>query len=191
MFLLHFSTGRQFQVEIFYVVGLIFYSFSTGTKACVAAADLIDSNENLHCFMWPLSSCYIKISVASCFSVQVHVRILVALLSAPDASLWVNNGRTVASSAAVMTAAVSWRHHAQEMIPMRFEETAQSEQPWHSCADIEGFICCKLTSINECTSHLKMTKDGRERYVLQNYKQNKNIMTMCVIILVLPERTLA
>ena len=35
--ILHFSTGRQ----IFYVRGLIFYPFSTGTKACVTASDLI------------------------------------------------------------------------------------------------------------------------------------------------------
>ena len=40
--LLHFSTGRQ----IFYSGGLIFYVFSTGKKACVTAADLIDSDEN-------------------------------------------------------------------------------------------------------------------------------------------------
>ena len=59
--LLHFSTGRQ----IFYVGGPIFYTFSTGTKACVTAANLIDSDENLHCFTLPLSSCYIKISVVS------------------------------------------------------------------------------------------------------------------------------
>ena len=38
---------------------------STGTKACVTAADLIDSDENLHCFTLPLSSCYIKISIVS------------------------------------------------------------------------------------------------------------------------------
>ena len=32
---------------------------------------------------------------------------------------WVNDGKTAASSAAV-----SWRHHAQEMLPTRFQETA-------------------------------------------------------------------
>ena len=40
-----------------------------GTKACatVAAADCIglDDNIMMHCFMWPLSSCCIKISVVS------------------------------------------------------------------------------------------------------------------------------
>ena len=54
----------------------------------------------------------------------------------------------------------------QEMLPTRFQGTAQSEQHWHSYADIEGFICHKLKSINECTSRSHMTKDGRERYVL-------------------------
>ena len=58
---MHFSTWRQ----IFYAGGLIFYGDSTGTKACVTAADLIDSDENMHCFMRPLSSCDIKISVVS------------------------------------------------------------------------------------------------------------------------------
>ena len=61
MLLLHFATGRQ----ISYRGGVISYTFSTGTKACVTAADLIDSDENLHCFTRPLSSCYIKISVVS------------------------------------------------------------------------------------------------------------------------------
>ena len=58
---MHFSTGRQ----IFYVSGRIFYAFLTGTKACVTAADLVGSDENLHCFTLPLSSCDIKISVVS------------------------------------------------------------------------------------------------------------------------------
>ena len=59
--------------QIFYIGGLIFYINSTGTKACVTAADLIDSDENLHCFTRPLSSCDIKISVVS------QCRILVAV----------------------------------------------------------------------------------------------------------------
>ena len=61
MLLLHLATGRQ----ISYIGGLISCTFSTGTKACVTAADLIDSDENLHCFTRPLSSCNIKISVVS------------------------------------------------------------------------------------------------------------------------------
>ena len=56
---MHISTGRQ----IFYIGGLIFFINSTGTKACVTAADLIDSDEKLNCFTRPLSSCDIKISV--------------------------------------------------------------------------------------------------------------------------------
>ena len=36
-----------------------------GTKVCVTAADLIDLDGNIHCFMLPLSSCYIKLSVVS------------------------------------------------------------------------------------------------------------------------------
>ena len=62
---MHFSTGRQ----IFNIGGLIFYSLSTGTKACVTAADLIDSDENLHCLKTcitlPLNSCNIDIAVVS------------------------------------------------------------------------------------------------------------------------------
>ena len=45
-----FSTRRQ----IFYVGGLIFYRDPMGTKACITAADLIDSDGNLHCFMQDL-----------------------------------------------------------------------------------------------------------------------------------------
>ena len=44
-----------------------------GTKAYVKAADIIDSDENLHCFTRPLSSCDIKISIVS------QCRILVAV----------------------------------------------------------------------------------------------------------------
>ena len=74
MFLLHFPTGRQ----ISHPDGLIFYAlaFSRGTKACVTAADLIDLDEILHCFMRPLSRCNIKISVVS----QCRCRNLVAVL---------------------------------------------------------------------------------------------------------------
>ena len=34
--------------------------------------------------------------------------------------------------------------YVEEILPTRFQETAQSEQHWHSDADIEGFICRKL-----------------------------------------------
>ena len=69
MLLLHFSTGRQ----IFYVSGLIFYGICTGTKARVTAADLIDLDGNMNCFMWPMSSCNNKTSYVS------QCRILVAV----------------------------------------------------------------------------------------------------------------
>ena len=46
--------------------------------------------------------------------------------------------------------------YAEEILPTRFQETAQSEQHWHSDVDIKGFICCKLKSIIECTSHLNV-----------------------------------
>ena len=69
MLLLHFSTGRQ----IFYVSGLIFYGICTGTKARVTAADLIDLDGNMNCFMWPMSSCNNKTSDVS------QCRILVAV----------------------------------------------------------------------------------------------------------------
>ena len=74
--MLHFSIGRQ----IFDVGGQIFCAYSTGTKsssstkACVTAADLIDLDGNLHCFMLPLSSCDIKISVVSWCRILVAVQ---------------------------------------------------------------------------------------------------------------------
>ena len=58
---MHISTGRH----VFYIGGPIFYRYSSGTKACVTTTDLIDLDGSLHCFMRPLSSCNIKISVAS------------------------------------------------------------------------------------------------------------------------------
>ena len=67
--ILHFSTGRQ----ICYVGGLILSRDSTGTKAWVIAADLIDSDGNLHCFVLPLSSCDIKITVVSQCRILVPV----------------------------------------------------------------------------------------------------------------------
>ena len=42
-------------------------------KACVTAADLIDSDGKLLCFMLPLSSCDIKISVVSWCRILVAV----------------------------------------------------------------------------------------------------------------------
>ena len=57
-----FATGRQ----ISYIDGPIFYSFSTGKRACVTAADLIDWDEKLHCFPQQMSSCDIKFLL--CFS---------------------------------------------------------------------------------------------------------------------------
>ena len=35
---------------------------------------------------------------------------------------------------------------SQEMLPTRFQETALSEQHWHSDADIKAFMCSKLTN---------------------------------------------
>ena len=46
--------------------------------------------------------------------------------------------------------------YVEDMLPAIFQETARSEQHWHSDADIEGFICHKLKIINECTSCLIM-----------------------------------
>ena len=91
------------------------------------------------------------------------------------------------------SAAVSWRYHAQEKLLTRFEETAQSEQYGHSNADIEGFICSKLKIFNECTSRLNMPWRCARKVcsVLQKYKWNKIVMTICVIILALPDRTQA
>ena len=54
------------------VSDLVSYTFATGTKACVTAADLIDSDENLHFFT--LSSC----KNLYCVSVQMHCRNLAA-----------------------------------------------------------------------------------------------------------------
>ena len=50
-----------------------FYRDFMVTKACATAANLIDSDGNLHCFMWTLSSYDIEISVVS------QGRILVAV----------------------------------------------------------------------------------------------------------------
>ena len=72
--------------------------------------------------------------------------------------------------------------YAEHMLPTRFkfQETLQSEQHWHSDADIEGFICRKLKSINECTSRSNMPKDGRERYVLF-FKITSNVCNHSVV----------
>ena len=45
MLLLHFSTGRQ----ILYVCGFNILQDPLGTKACVIAVDLIDSDGNIYC----------------------------------------------------------------------------------------------------------------------------------------------
>ena len=49
MLLLYFSTGRQ----IFYTGHPNIQGDPTGTKACAPAADLLDLDGNMHCFMLP------------------------------------------------------------------------------------------------------------------------------------------
>ena len=84
-------------------------------------------------------------------------------------------------------AAISWRHHwhAQEMLPTRFQKTAQSEQHWYSNTFMEGFICHKLKIINKGTSRLYMPWRWvlKVCFVLHNYKQNNYVMMICVIFL--------
>ena len=41
----------------------VYYANSTGTKAGVTDVHCIDLEGNMHCFMCPVSSCYIRISV--------------------------------------------------------------------------------------------------------------------------------
>ena len=74
----------------------------------------------------------------------------------------VNDGRTEASS------------HAQEMLPTRFQETAQSGQHWHFDAAIKGFICRKLKIIKECTRRSIMCWRWARKLcsVLHDYKWN-------------------
>ena len=194
--MLHFSTGRQ----TFYVGYLKFYAFLTGTKACIIAADLIDSDENLHCFTRLLSSCNIKISIVSQCRILVAVQYMNTLLFAfflstdkllpLDCSMtWSLLTQTDADWTCWLTVdAPVWKHNTNlkltqtaatpytgrytafkqytvgmpsssllttpwaKLLPTRFQATAQSEQHWHSNADIEGFVCSKLKIINECTS---------------------------------------
>ena len=56
-----FSCGKANIVRTWSNILRIFY----GNKGLCHCADLIDSDENLHCFTRPLSSCNIKISVVS------------------------------------------------------------------------------------------------------------------------------
>ena len=80
----------------------------------------------------------------------------------------VNDGKTAPSSAAV-----SWRHH---MLRLKKCSLLDCEQRWHSDADIEGFIFRNIS--------FEYAKRWARKAcsVLQNYKWNKNVMTMCVII---------
>ena len=83
-------------------------------------------------------------------------------------SWWVNDGRTAAISAAI-----TWLYHAQEMLPMRFQETAQSEpskQHWNSNADIEDLIKSLFVTKSKLTTNAHLLRicpeDVRRRYVL-------------------------
>ena len=84
---------------------------------------------------------------------------------------------------AAFSAAISCQQHAQEILPMsvRFQETAQSEQHWHSDAYIEGFICHKLKIITECTSCSNMPWRWALRVcsVFLNYKWNNYVIQHC------------
>ena len=66
--LLHFSTGKQ----IFYVGESIILQDPMNKGFC-HCADFIDSDGNMRCFMQPLSSCNVKISVLSSCDVRISV----------------------------------------------------------------------------------------------------------------------
>ena len=81
MLILYFSTGWQ----IFYVGdGLIFYWDST-TKACVTAADPIDSDGNMHSFMRTMSCRDIKISFVS----QCRIFLVVQYMKTQLFTFWI------------------------------------------------------------------------------------------------------
>ena len=63
---------------------------------------------------------------------QPHSTQVVHCLQIVRCWLWLTRQFAAASSAAI-----SWWHYEQEMLPARFQETAQSEQHWHSDADMD------------------------------------------------------
>ena len=200
---MHFPTGGQ----ISYAGVLIFYVFSTRKKGCVTAADLIDLDENLHCFTRPLSSCNIKISVVSqcrftagiswliiiwthsfCLfftdwqlapaglrsdsvtvdaewqrlnlltdsrhtSPETQTQIWNWLRQRPPSTSVVHYLQTVHcglplrqrwQNSCIFSSCLMTTPYEEEMLPTKFEETAQSEQHWHSDPDIESLICRKV-----------------------------------------------
>ena len=76
------------------------------------------------------------------------------------------NMRQLWQNSCIFSSRLMTTPYTEEMLPTRFQVTVQSEQHWHANAEIEGFICCKLKSINECTSRSNMPENGRESYVL-------------------------
>ena len=221
---MHFATERQ----ISYVGGLISYALSLGTKACVKAADLIDSDEtciasrglwavailkSLLClsagalqesrgcsiyqdtafrsFFIQLTTCtYLTAQwLGHCWrghrlnlltdsrhtSLETQTQIWNWLRQQPPRTSVVHYLQTVHcwlplrqrwQNSCILSSRLMTTPYAEDMLPTRFQENAQSEQHWHSHADIKGFICRKLKDINECTPCSNMPKDGRERYVL-------------------------
>ena len=220
-----FSYGKANILHRWSNILRIFY----GNKGLCHCADLIDSDENLHCFTRPLSSCNIKISVVSqcrftagiswliiiwthsfCLfftdwqlapaglrsdsvtvdadwqrlnlltdsrhtSPETQTQIWNWLRQRPPSTSVVHYLQTVHcglplrqrwQNSCILSSRLMTTPYAEDMLPTRFQETAQSEQHWHSDADIEGFICRKLKDINECSSRSNMPKDGRARYVL-------------------------
>ena len=221
---MHFPTGRQ----ISYTGGLIFYAFSTGTKACVTVQILLIQMKtciaslglwavailkSLLClstgqlqescgfsiyhhtafcvFLNWLTTCtywtWLEQSLRSVWhrlnlltdsrltSLETQTQIWNWLRQLPPSTPVVHYLQTVHcwlplrqrwQNSCILSSSLMTTPYAEDMLPTRFQETAQSEQHWHSDADIEGFICRKLKDINECSSRSNMPKDGRARYVL-------------------------
>ena len=77
-----------------------------------------------------------------------------------SASCWcwcVYHGRT-----ATATAAISWRHHAKEMLPTRFPRNCPIRTAFTFHCRHDGLFCHKLNLeiINECKYALKMGSEG-------------------------------
>ena len=128
------------------------------------SADLIDSDENLHCFKRPLSSCYIKISfVSQCRSTAAQDSPCFQYMNTHQFAFFFDLQLAPAGLLSdLVTARLSTEQPSHDDTMRKKCYLRDFEKPPNqNSIDIpmqtsKAFFCRKLKIINECTSRSNM-----------------------------------
>ena len=129
-YLLCRSAGFSWLFSIWTHSCSVFFRLTTCT--CWTACDWVSIDADWHRLKQQKQESGKKTLIWNWLRQQPHSTQVVHCLQIVRCWLWLTRQFAAASSAAI-----SWWHYEQEMLPARFQETAQSEQHWHSDADID------------------------------------------------------